>query len=247
MKRRELLENGMWLSIGGASPVGRRQIKEVVCSSPVADFTFSPTEPYVGESVSFDASDSNHPDASIDSYLWDFGDGTIDGGRTVSHTYASEGSYDVELTVLGSEGGIDKKTETVSVSEACSGSYSVVDTVTATTEGSADGDKTVAKTVATGLCADQIRFSIKTWGMEWSYSTKSGSYADRVVVTYGDAADGYYEKEQLFFEEGGNDTWTDLSYDVSYKGSNGELVLIADSRFTGGSANATIAPPDYEF
>jgi PKD domain containing protein len=44
--------------------------------------------------------------AKVVNYIYDFGDGkTTNGGATVRHTYAKEGTYTVKMTVVGSEGG----------------------------------------------------------------------------------------------------------------------------------------------
>ncbi len=48
---------------------------------------------------SFDASDSDDSDGTIESYDWDFGDGTTGSGVTVDHDYAEAGPYHVTLTV----------------------------------------------------------------------------------------------------------------------------------------------------
>jgi PKD repeat protein len=68
---------------------------------PTAAFTLSPEVPDVNEAVSFDATASSDPDGSIVRYDWDFGDGTVlyDGGATPSHTYTTDGTYQVVLTV----------------------------------------------------------------------------------------------------------------------------------------------------
>ncbi len=50
-------------------------------------------------SLSFDGSGAFDPDGTIVSYAWSFGDGGAASGRTVSHAYASAGSYIVTLTV----------------------------------------------------------------------------------------------------------------------------------------------------
>jgi len=73
---------------------------------PTADFSYSPTLPDPGQTVSFDASASSDDDGEIVSYQWDFnGDGATDAtGKTVSHTYHSEGIYDVSLTVVDDDG-----------------------------------------------------------------------------------------------------------------------------------------------
>jgi len=71
---------------------------------PTASFTFSPTNPQVGTSVSFDGSGSHDPDGWIAGYTWDFGDGTSGSGATTSHTYTSTGAYTARLTVTDNDG-----------------------------------------------------------------------------------------------------------------------------------------------
>lgn len=84
---------------------------------PAANFTYSPTNPDTGETVSFDASSSSDSDGSISTYEWDFdGDGTTDAtGETTSTTYADDGNYDVTLTVTDDDGATDSETKTVNV------------------------------------------------------------------------------------------------------------------------------------
>lgn len=48
---------------------------------------------------SFDASATTPGDAAITTFVWDFGDGGSGSGSVVSHTYASEGTFTVRLTV----------------------------------------------------------------------------------------------------------------------------------------------------
>jgi hypothetical protein len=52
----------------------------------------------------FDASSSFDPDGSISSYQWTLGDGTIATGAQISHSYASEGLFEVMLTVVDNDG-----------------------------------------------------------------------------------------------------------------------------------------------
>jgi len=74
--------------------------------APVAD-----AGPYqminVGQQVQFDGSGSFDTDGSIVSYYWDFGDGTMGSGVSPFHTYASEGTYTVFLTVTDDKGAKD--------------------------------------------------------------------------------------------------------------------------------------------
>jgi PKD repeat protein len=72
---------------------------------PSAQFTFSPAAPGVNETVFFNASTSTPgPGHSIVSYRWTFGDGATGSGVTVSHAYATAGTYTVQLTVTDEAG-----------------------------------------------------------------------------------------------------------------------------------------------
>jgi len=83
---------------------------------PIAD----PNGPYtgtVGVPVNFDGSGSNDPDGTIQSYDWDFGDGTVvpDAGPTPTHTYATDGTFDVTLTVTDDAGATDSAMTTATI------------------------------------------------------------------------------------------------------------------------------------
>jgi PKD repeat protein len=71
---------------------------------PKAFFTYSPLDPYAGETVTFNASASYDPDGTIVSYSWDFGDGATGGGVVTTHMYAAGGTYTVKLTATDNEG-----------------------------------------------------------------------------------------------------------------------------------------------
>jgi len=71
---------------------------------PVADFTWTPPIPKVGEPVTFDASDSTPNGGTIVKYEWNFSDGGTATGKIVIHTYVSPSTYAVTLNVTDSEG-----------------------------------------------------------------------------------------------------------------------------------------------
>src|SRR2546421_8068994 len=80
--------------------------KEVSVTSPPpsisATFTVSPSSAEVGQSISFTASASGG--APPYSYSWSFGDGSAGTDLQVTHTYNSDGTYQVTLTVTDSLG-----------------------------------------------------------------------------------------------------------------------------------------------
>lgn len=82
--------------------------------APTASFTVVADELV----VAFDASSSTDPDGVIDSYEWDFGDGTSGEGVSADHTYLAEGTYVVKLTVTDGEGATGTDEQTISVSES---------------------------------------------------------------------------------------------------------------------------------
>ena len=85
--------------------------------SPTASFTADPTTGVAPLEVSFDASNSSDSDGNITSYAWDFKDGETGNGETISHTFNSIGSYNVELTVIDDKGATDSITIIVNVTE----------------------------------------------------------------------------------------------------------------------------------
>jgi len=82
----------------GASSTITKQIS-VGNTPPIANFSYSPTDPKVGDIICFNASSSHDPDGEIVNYTWDFGDGNVSYGEIVTHAYSSAGIYNVTLTV----------------------------------------------------------------------------------------------------------------------------------------------------
>jgi len=74
-----------------------------VYQPPITNFTFYPSHPKVGETITFDASSSYDVDGSIIAYSWDFGDNSTAFGVLVSHAYSEPGNYTVMLTVTDND------------------------------------------------------------------------------------------------------------------------------------------------
>ncbi len=95
------------------------QITFAVTSPPPpisASFTLSPSLPSAGQSVSFTAYASGG--TSPYSYLWSYGDGSSGTGLQVTHTYNSDGTYQVTLTVADSQGNTSTGVESVAVGKS---------------------------------------------------------------------------------------------------------------------------------
>jgi PKD repeat protein len=69
----------------------------------------------VAETLEFNGIGSSHPDGSIISYEWDFGDRTLGSGEIVTRTYAALGSFTVILIVIDSDGATATDTAVVTV------------------------------------------------------------------------------------------------------------------------------------
>jgi len=80
---------------------------------PRAVASASPTQGPPPLNVLFSAGGSSDPDGSIVKYEWDFGDGTLAQGETVTHTFAAPGVFFVFLTVT--DNGSSRDTTTLVV------------------------------------------------------------------------------------------------------------------------------------
>jgi PKD repeat protein len=87
-----------------------------VSSAPRATFTWSPEEPMVEETVTFDASETV---GEVERYEWDFtGDGEFDEATTdptITHTFENGGTKIVTLKAVGESGENNSVSETLEV------------------------------------------------------------------------------------------------------------------------------------
>jgi len=91
----------------------------IVNKPPISSLTYSPLNPVVNETITFDASNSTDIDGYITKYEWDFGDGnnTNTTEPIITHSYASAGTYNANLTVTDDEGATNSTSKLITVSE----------------------------------------------------------------------------------------------------------------------------------
>jgi len=84
---------------------------------PVANFTFAPPQPKIGEMVTFGAGGSSDPDGLIVMFEWDFNnDGLTDAtGSTVTYSFGTVGARPVTLKVTDDDGASSYTTKVVPV------------------------------------------------------------------------------------------------------------------------------------
>jgi PKD repeat protein len=82
---------------------------------PVASFIVNATSGTAPITITFDGSGSTDSDGTINSYYWDFGDGTNTTTTTpnISHQYTLSGNFNARLTVTDNRGGQNVSTATV--------------------------------------------------------------------------------------------------------------------------------------
>ena len=87
----------------------------ILPKSPVSVMAWSPSRPLVGQTVTFNGSNSLDPDGAIATYIWEFGDGTVGRGLTAAHNYTDAGTYTIELVVVDEDGFSDRDVQTITV------------------------------------------------------------------------------------------------------------------------------------
>ncbi|MFB6201278.1 MAG: PKD domain-containing protein [Halorhabdus sp.] len=224
-----------------------------VSSEPVADlngdpyaaFTYSPEEPSVGQTVTFDASWSDDPDDNIMSYEWDWDDdGVYEGsGETATHTFTNNETYQVTLRVTD-RGASETVTQAVNVTSGVQGSpIQFVEGTEGLLYNQDEAPTFDIENVGTEAATiSSIRITTNATDPDWIYEQNGGStkqsrevYIDSNDIGYLEAATGNNEN---------NDGYTlgstvELSDEASL--SSGEQATVSLYRFyqqTGGPSGA---------
>jgi len=128
---------------GGGSGGGTPAPQPVPNQSPTASFTATPSTGGAPLEVVFNGLTSNDPDGSIVTFDWDFGDPNdpeaVAIGATARHTFATPGTYTIQLTVTDDDSASGSRTGTVTVS-ASAGDFTLSGTIRILPSSAIDSD-----------------------------------------------------------------------------------------------------------
>ncbi|MBV1911138.1 MAG: PKD domain-containing protein [Kangiellaceae bacterium] len=92
-------------------------------AAPTADFSATPNPTTVGATVQFDSGNSSDPEGDVLSFSWDFGDGSSSQSTDPTHSFSTEGSFQVELVVTDSNSNVSLP-HTVTITVNAAGDFS---------------------------------------------------------------------------------------------------------------------------
>lgn len=124
--------NGSWASsyVLGSGNSTKLDISPGPNSLPIVSFTYSPTSPEEGDTVTFNDT-SFDVNGSVVAWSWNFGDGNTSTERNTTNVF-SAGTYNVSLTVTDNLGGMNSTTKQVEVSAVVSPTPTPTPTPTST-------------------------------------------------------------------------------------------------------------------
>src|SRR2546426_63637 len=156
-----------------------------------ASFTYSPSSPQTGQTVSFTGSVSGG--SAPYSYSWSFGDGSTGTGSPGTHTYSSAGSYTTALTVKDSSTPL--RTATSQKTVAVTSPPPPISVTFTLNPSSLDAGQSISFTASAFGGAPPYSYS-------WSYGDGSAGTGLQVTHTYN--SDGTYQVTLTVADSQGN-------------------------------------------
>jgi RHS repeat-associated protein len=102
----------------GASASVTSVVKVALNKPPVAVFTASPESGPAPLMVVLNASQSSDQDGTVDTFIWDFGDGSSGNGAQVNHTFNQPGQFTIKLSVRDDKGAQMSAQKSITVAAA---------------------------------------------------------------------------------------------------------------------------------
>jgi len=190
-----MLRSRWMLILAGIAAVVSISACTLLNRAPLASFTAAPISGVAPLTVHFDAGPSSDPDGDSLTYTWTFGDGAAGVGRTLSHVYAVDGEYTVQLIVTDRWGMDSTASQTILVADAAG---DVVARIIATrTSGTAP--MSVAFNATTSSCAsgDIVAYQwafgdgdVATGSATGHTYSTAGTYTVRLTVVTSEGATG---------------------------------------------------------
>jgi PKD repeat protein len=163
----------------GATATTTSTVTATPNKAPTAAFSTAVTDRTVG----LDASASADPDGTVASYAWNFGDGATGSGATTSHTYTTDGTFPVTLTVTDDDGATTTVSQSVSVAAPVIVAADAFNRTVASGLGSADTGG--AWTTANGSTRQSVAPGAATLRLD-AAGNLTGSYLGAVSQTSAD-------------------------------------------------------------
>ncbi|MBC7218606.1 MAG: PKD domain-containing protein [Hadesarchaea archaeon] len=235
---------------------------------PVADFTFSPSQPTPGVSVQF-TDNSRDSDGWVVSWSWQFGDGSTSTKRNPSKQYAQNGIYLVTLTVVDDDGLTGTVTKTINVGSAPdfslsanpnSGSVtqgnSANTIITATSLNGFSGSVTLSASglpsgASTSFSTNPLSLSANgsansTLTISTSSSTPTGTYSITVTGTSGSLSRSAVYMLTVNASGGGGGSYINISLSPNsgsvQRGDSANVTVSINSNLSGISLSASNVP-----
>jgi len=190
-----------------------------------AVITSEDEEYYAGVDYSFSAADSASVNGDIESYTWDFGDGTSDEStRTAKHTYEEAGEYLITLEVedeLGETGSTKVEIEVLGASEVPRAAI-VTDPVVDEETGSVEGEVPLEVIFDASSSTDGDD-NIVDYEWDFDEDGDTDDTGDRVTYTY-DETGAYIATLTVIDADGNEDTET-IAISVEAQALNAALTV----------------------
>ncbi|WP_169302402.1 PKD domain-containing protein [Halorientalis salina] len=171
--------------------------------APTADASADKTTVIPDETVTFDGSGSSDPDGSIESYEWDFGDGTTAVGESRTHSYDSTGTYTATLNVSDDLGISD--TDTIDID--------VVQNEPPTASASVDDAEPNPGETVTFDASESSDDTGRITSYEWEFG--DGTTATGDTPTHAYSSPGTYEATVTVTDSGGLTETETVTVDVN--------------------------------